>query len=121
MTTGGIRRRCRCRDENGKDLGSACPKLAQRGHGSWQLRQELAAAAGGTRRTFRRNGYDTKTAAQADHDKLRELMNLAGGDDAEDREAIASLLMALGPKESLPTAEVVRRKLRAGQDYSLAV
>jgi integrase len=113
VTTGGIRRRCRCRDEAGKDLGSRCPKLTQRGHGAWQLRQELEPTEDGTRRTFRRNGYATKTLAQDDHDQLRELINLA--DEEEDRDAIATLLMDLGPKDPLPTPEDVRRKLRTGQ------
>jgi integrase len=118
MTAGGIRRRCRCRDENGKDLGAACPKLTQRGHGTWQLRQELAATADGTRRTFRREGYDTKKLAEADLGRVRELMNLAGEDDEEDRDAIATLLMAITAKDSLPAAEEVRRKLRAGLELS---
>lgn len=113
MTAGGIRRRCRCRDDNGKDLGSKCPKLSQRSHGAWQLRHELAQDEAGKRRTFRRNGFETKGAAQVVLDDLRTLLALA--DDEDDREAITQLLTSLGPKDSLPTADEVSRKLRAGQ------
>lgn len=113
MTVGGIRRRCRCRDENGKDLGSKCPKLAQRSHGSWQVQQELARTEEGKRRFFRREGFDTKKNAEACRDRVRELLNIA--DDEDDRRAVSALLMSLSPKESLPSTEDVRRQLRSGQ------
>jgi integrase len=123
MTAGSIRRRCRCRDENGKDFGSKCPKLAQRNHGAWQLRHELPPAKDGKRQTFRRDGYavksaapdvrDTQPGAQDDLDRVRELLNvgLAEGE----QQAVAELLLSLDPKELLPSTEEVRRKLRAGQ------
>ena len=114
MTAGGIRRTCRCRDENRKLFGVGCPKLAQRGHGTWEIRQELAATVEGGRRFFRRKGYPTKNAAQDALDQVRELLNLAEHD--EDREAVAALLDGLGRRDPLPTSEEVRRKLRAGLD-----
>lgn len=122
MTAGSIRRRCRCRDENGKDLGSTCPKLAQRNHGAWQLRHELPATKDGKRRTFRRDGYavksaapdvrDTQPGAQDDLDRLRELLNL--GKDENEQDAVATLLDSLGRKEPIPTVDEVRKKIRAG-------
>lgn len=114
MTAGGIRRRCRCRDESGKDLGTTCPKLSQRSHGSWQLRHELSASSEGKRRTFRRDGFGTKGAAQEVLDDLRTLLAIA--DDSDDREAITQLVMSLGSKDALPTPDEVRRDLRAGRD-----
>jgi integrase len=113
MSTTGIRRRCRCRDENGKDLGARCPNLAQRKHGSWQVQQELERHENGKRRFFRREGFETKTLAEACRDRVRELLNIA--DDEDDRRAVSALLMSLSPKESLPSTEEVRRQLRAGQ------
>ena len=65
MRAGSITRRCRCRDENGRDLGATCPKLGRRGHGAWHCRQELPAAPDGTRRRFRRDGFRTSDDAQA--------------------------------------------------------
>jgi integrase len=111
---GGVRRRCRCRDENGKDLGSRCPKLKQRRHGTWYLQQELARSADDTRNLFRRNGYATQTDAQADLDRVRELVNLADG-DTDDLRAISEMLMALDPGEKLPEPDVVKQRLRTRQ------
>lgn len=113
MTAGGIRRTCRCRDTNRKLIGAACPKLSQRNHGTWEIRQELASDGEGGRRVFRRKGYTAKTDAQAALDRVRELLNLAEHD--EDRDAVASLLLDLEPKDPLPEPEAVRRRLRAGQ------
>jgi integrase len=116
MTAGGVRRRCRCRDENGKDLGASCPKLKQRNHGAWQVRQELVRNLDETRNIFRRNGYDTKDEAQGVLDRVRELLNLAEDDQdaTADGRAVTAMLMGLEPGEPLPDPEVVRRQLRAG-------
>lgn len=114
MKAGSTRRRCRCRDENGRDLGSRCPKLAQRSHGSWQLRQELEPTVDGRRRTFRRLGYTTQTGAQADLDTVRGILAL--GKSAEDAEAVSAMLDALDKDEPIPDVEDVARKLRSGQD-----
>lgn len=114
MTAAGIRRRCRCRDENGKDLGVKCPKLTQRNHGTWQIQQELARTMEEKRRFFRREGFATKKAAETCRDHVRELLNLADEDD--DRRAISSMLMSLGPKDPLPATDTVRRQLHSGQN-----
>jgi hypothetical protein len=51
-------RRCACRHPGtGKQYGQACPKLTNRKHGTWGIRQELPPRRDGTRRTFRRAGY----------------------------------------------------------------
>ncbi|WP_329196326.1 hypothetical protein [Streptomyces sp. NBC_01435] len=68
---GGITKRCECRGPDGKLLGSSCPQLSKKSHGALQLRQELPLDADGKRRPFRRTGYATVTAVQADLDKLR--------------------------------------------------
>jgi hypothetical protein len=112
--TGGISKRCRCRDENGKDLGAKCPKLKQRNHGSWQIRHELLPAANGTRRTFRRSGIEDRDDAVEVYDRLRALLNLAD-DDPEDLEKITQMLADLGRKQTLPDPEVIRTELRSGQ------
>lgn len=111
---GGIRRRCRCRDENGRDLGAKCPKLTQRSHGTYQVRQEMAPTQDGQRQVFRRYGYEKREDAQADLDRVRELLNLAEG-DVEDGLAITEMLLALEHGENLPETEVVKQRLRSNQ------
>ncbi|SDC73482.1 site-specific integrase [Actinokineospora iranica] len=94
-------------------MGAGCPKLSQRSHGAWQIRQELAPTPEGQRRTFRRLGYPTQTAAQADLDKVRALLAL--GEDEDDAEAVSAMLDALSKDDALPDVDTIRRKLRTGQ------
>jgi integrase len=63
---GSTYKRCKCRDDDGKELGAACPKLKRKGtnawsstHGTWYYRLELDAGPGGKRRTIRRGGFET--------------------------------------------------------------
>jgi integrase len=111
---GGIRRVCRCRDDNGKDLGAKCPKLKQRNHGTLQIRQELAQARDGSRQPFRRGGYTSRTEAEKDLDRVRDLLKLADGDE-NDALAISEMLLALDHREKLPEPEQVKVCLRSRQ------
>src|SRR5689334_19031098 len=114
IATGGISKRCRCRDENGKDLGAKCPKVRQPKHGSWQVRHELHPSPDGDRRTFRRTGFKVKDDAVKVYDRLRELLNLAEG-DPDDLEKITQMLIGLDKQEPLPDPDVIRAELRFGQ------
>src|SRR5688572_4855311 len=77
-------RRCACRNPaTGKQYGRSCPKLTNRKHGSWGIRQELPSTVDGGRRTFRRTGYATATEAQGDLDQVRALLALPDKDDVE--------------------------------------
>jgi integrase len=59
-------KRCGCRDQRtGRQLGQRCPRLRERGHGSWYLAIELSAAPDGQRSRVRLGGYATRAAAQA--------------------------------------------------------
>jgi len=59
-------KRCGCRDQRtGRQLGQRCPRLRERGHGSWYLAIELSAAPDGRRRRVRLGGYATRAAARA--------------------------------------------------------
>ncbi|CAM5718612.1 hypothetical protein SALBM135S_02768 [Streptomyces alboniger] len=49
---GSIYRRCECRDVDGKLLGTSCPKLKKKSHGSISFVEELPPDAEGKRRTF---------------------------------------------------------------------
>src|SRR5688500_14449321 len=57
-------RRCGCRDEAGRQLGKACPKLASRRHGSWFYVVELP-PINGKRRQLRRGGFQIQREAEA--------------------------------------------------------
>lgn len=114
MSAGSISRRCRCRDENGRDLGMQCPKLTKKRHAKWTVRQELPAGADGKRRMFRRSGFEVKDDAQDALDRVRALLALAT--EADDARRVGDLLDALDKSEALPEVEAVQRKLRSGQD-----
>lgn len=74
-------RRCACQepivDDNGtpildadgspkmRKIGASCPKLMQKGHGTWYFYFELEAGEGGKRRRVRRGGFATKDEAKA--------------------------------------------------------
>lgn len=71
MARDGIGRRCYCRDEEGKTLGSRCPKLGGSRHGVWEFRVSAGSdPATGKRRTVKRTGYTTKAEAEAARDEI---------------------------------------------------
>lgn len=111
---GGVSRRCECRGPDGKLLDASCPLLVKKNHGRPQIHQELPARADGRRRRFRRTGYATVTAAQADIDRIRSILDLAG-DDPDAAVRIADYLETIA-KERTPLPEVaeVSRKLNVG-------
>ncbi|RLU85907.1 site-specific integrase [Streptomyces griseocarneus] len=117
---GSTTKRCYCRsEETGKPLGTACPKFNQRNHGVWSLRQELPPNKDGERRLFRRTGYDTKADAQADLDKVRALLNIAGKEDGEGRRRIGDMLETVGAgKDPLPDYDETKRKFATGQSLT---
>src|SRR5260370_34078002 len=62
---GRVYRRCGCADPvTGRPIGVGCPRLAQRGHGSWYVTLELPPDPDGRRRRVRRGGYLTRHPAR---------------------------------------------------------
>jgi integrase len=62
---GRIYRRCGCADPaTGRPIGAGCPRLAQRGHGSWYVTLELPPDPDGRRRRVRCGGYPARHAAR---------------------------------------------------------
>ncbi|WP_063734358.1 tyrosine-type recombinase/integrase [Streptomyces sp. RTd22] len=60
-------------------LGASCPKLTQKGHGTWYFYFELEAGEGGKRQRVRRGGFATKDDAKT---KATEVYrNVIGGTD----------------------------------------
>ena len=72
VSQGLVYKRCGCRDRvSGRKLGSRCPALSVRGHGSWYLALDVLGMPGVGRRRIRRGGYATRAAARAALDALR--------------------------------------------------
>ncbi|MDG4799279.1 tyrosine-type recombinase/integrase [Micromonospora sp. WMMD980] len=120
---GSVFRRCACRDpQTGKQYGQSCPKLTQRRHGTWGMRQELPPTADGERRTFRRSGYASATEAQADLDGVRALLAVPDTDDVDGRQRMGDLFeRAASNREPLPDLEETRRKFRSGQSLTARI
>ena len=111
--------RCACTGPNGKLLGQACPELWRK-DGSWNARHGSAGFAvriptsGGTR-LVKRYGYGSKTGAKAAAEHVRELIGLAGADQAT-AARIGDVITSAKRGAPLPAAEDVRRRLALGQD-----
>ncbi len=78
--------RCSCRGPDGKLLGQACPRLWRK-DGTWNSKHGSAGLA--TRipttqgiRLFKRFGFGSKAEAKSAADRVGELLNLAGADEA---------------------------------------
>ncbi|MEU5847413.1 tyrosine-type recombinase/integrase [Saccharopolyspora shandongensis] len=114
MKSGSVYKRCSCRNpETGKQYGKNCPKAKKKGHGSWSVKQELPPADDGTRRYFRRTGYDAQDKAQTDLDHVRSLLAVAKND--RQRNQVAEMLSELSKNgDELPDAERVQRMLKHG-------
>lgn len=115
MAEGSVFKRCSCTDDSGKLLGLACAKRNRTGHGQWGWRIELPDDAAGKRRPRRRSGFESATAAQAELDRVRELLAVPDSDDAEALRKVGDLIAdTISAKKSMPEVESVRRLLRAG-------
>jgi hypothetical protein len=63
-------KRCGCRDpESKKRLEKSCPRLSERGHGTWYFECMVSTLAG-RRERARRGGFPTKSAATAARNAL---------------------------------------------------
>jgi integrase len=64
-----IYKRCKCRSDDGKDLGARCPKLRRADgswnprHGTWYFALELPPGPGGKRKQMRRGGFGSRDDA----------------------------------------------------------
>lgn len=93
---GSAYKRCKCRGDDGKELGAACPRLRRKDgswnprHGVWYYRLELEAGPGGKRRTLRRGGFSSETDASdaLDEAKAKE----ARGGNAQEKVLVGQFL-----------------------------
>ncbi|MBB4934377.1 integrase [Lipingzhangella halophila] len=124
---GSTYKRCGCRDQSGKRLGSQCPRLKRRNHtwnpnhGHWGYQLELPPTARGKRRQARRVGLDSQVEALDEIDHIKNLLNLAS-DDEDTRRSIADLVhTTIKSKQPLPSVEELTRKLKTGADIRAEV
>jgi len=67
-TSGVIFKRCGCRDEAGKRLERSCPRLPERGHGTWCFQCSARNMLGRAERK-RQGGFASKAAASRARDE----------------------------------------------------
>ncbi len=79
--SGSLRRYCGCRAEDGKQLGSSCPRLSSPSHGRWSYQIDLPSPSGKRRQT-RKGGFPTKRAASAA--MVAHLAEIGSGDLRDD-------------------------------------
>ncbi|MDO0916853.1 Arm DNA-binding domain-containing protein [Streptomyces sp. DT2A-34] len=106
MFDGSTYKRCKCTepkldadgqpiiDANGKpkvrELGSACPLLKKRDHGTWYYYVKLPDGPGGKRRRPRKGGFLTQNQAKEAAQKLWD--QAQGGIDVDTKETVAEYL-----------------------------
>ncbi|MGW0731904.1 tyrosine-type recombinase/integrase [Streptomyces sp. NPDC002851] len=106
MFDGSIYKRCKCTepriDSDGqpildakgrpksRELGSRCPQLKKRDHGSWYYYLNLPDGPGGERRRPRKGGFPTATKAKEAALKLWD--EAADGIDVDSKETVAAYL-----------------------------
>lgn len=88
---GRVYRRCGCRDATGRQLGAACPTLAQRRHGRWAFAVDLP-SLDRRRTTLRRGGFPTQAAARSALHRV--LACERAGVHSDDRQTVADYLGA---------------------------
>ncbi|PJN22394.1 tyrosine recombinase XerC [Kitasatospora sp. CB02891] len=112
---GGVYKRCECRGDDGKLLGSSCPSLVRKNHGSPAIRQELPVASSGSRRTFRRTGFASVKDAQDALDEVRAVLALVKDDDQDAQQRVGDLLAGVAKNRGpIPSPEEVKRRLGVG-------
>jgi hypothetical protein len=86
---GRVYRRCACRDDEGKQVGTLCPKLANPRHGTWAFAVDRP-TANSKRKTMRRSGFSTKAEASQALSKLLDCER--AGVRLDDTETVAQYL-----------------------------
>jgi len=68
MATGVIVKRCGCHDSQGRRLEKSCPRLGDRGHGTWYFHCSASNVLGRSERV-RRGGFASQAAARRARDE----------------------------------------------------
>jgi integrase len=106
-------KRCGCKSAaTGKPLNQDCPDLPKRRHGTWMFDTRIDTTDVPGRR-LKRGGYETDTAASNALDLVRDLVKLAGSDDAL-RGRVGDMIFDQSRHGGeLPTVEDVSRRIGA--------
>jgi integrase len=117
------RKRCRCRDEDGRDVGATCPKLRRRDgswnprHGSWFGKQELPPGPDGKRVCLKAGGFTSEDELKEWFQEAELLLSIPdkGARGHEARLEILRLIKeARTRKEDLPDYDDLRLRHRQG-------
>lgn len=120
------RKRCRCRDADGRDLGAQCSKLRRRdgswnpNHGTWYAKKELPPAPDGKRVELKAGGFATEDELKDWFDEAALLLTIPekGPRGHDERMEILALIKEARKRgEELPGYDDLRRRHRQGVAY----
>lgn len=123
MTGNGFKR-CKCRDEQGKELGAKCPKIRRKdgswnpNHGTWYGKAEVQAGPDGKRNHLRLGGFASEADLTAFYQQAGRLLDIpeAGPDGHDARMEILAMIRAAHKKQApMPNHDELRRKYESGQ------
>lgn len=116
-------KRCRCRGENGRELGANCPKLRRAdgsynpGHGWFSFAIDVPVERGEKRQRVKRGKYKLQGDAEKVGRQVADLLSIPepGRIGAKERAEILQLVdKALKTGQPLPPPDMVRRKVKTG-------
>ena len=116
-------KRCKCRDENDRELGNECDSLRRKdgswnpSHGTWYGKAELPAAPDGKRVILRTGGFATQDEMSEWFEEAMHLLSIAakGTDGHEARIQILDLIReSRRRKAELPAYDDMRRRYAEG-------
>lgn len=119
-------KRCKCRDENGRELGAQCPKLRRKdgawnpAHGTFYGKSDLPVPRGQKRSVLRAGGFATQGDMQAWFRAAIALLEIPeeGPDGHPVRLEILGLIhKARSEGSTLPAAEDIRRRYATGAAF----
>ena len=119
-------KRCKCRGDDGRELGASCPRLRRRdgswnpSHGTWYGKAELPAGPDGRRVILRQGGFATQDDLDKWFGDAEHLLAIpeAGPDGHEARLEILSLIReSRHAKAGLPGYEDIRRRYSEGAAF----
>lgn len=119
-------KRCKCRSDDGKELGAACPKLRRRDsswnplHGTWYGKAELSPGPDRQRVILRQGGFATQDALDEWFAAALQLLSVPehGPDGHGARVEILSLIReARQDKSALPGYDDIRRRYQDGAAF----
>jgi integrase len=119
-------KRCKCRDESGRELGSGCPSLRRAdgswnpSHGKWYAKHELPPAPDGSRVFLRQGGFATRGEMSEWFEETLRLLSIPergpGGHEAR-AEILDIIKESRKRKTGLPDYDDMRRRYQVGAAF----